>query len=142
MKKFFIAAIAFVTFVSQTSAKPDQPALKGDSVNSYVNNNASAIVWKSVDNFKIANFIKDGYRMKAFYDENGKLFSTTRYLKSKSQLPLKAQENIDKNYPGWGMTELFEENGIERESIYYAKVSDGVNSFIIKITKEGRISKF
>lgn len=99
MKKLLIITIALFTFSFQTiaNAKTVDNGVIDDSVSNYISNNSSKVSWHYVNDFKVASFIKDGYRMKAYYDEQGELFTTTRILKSKDELPKGAIENIEKN---------------------------------------------
>ncbi|QES88440.1 hypothetical protein [Rhizosphaericola mali] len=144
MKKLLIIAAAFIAISLQVSANSSNKTKddKDDSINVFVHSNASKIVWHYHDNFDIATFTKDGYLMKAYYDAQGNMVSTTRALKNRNELPMVVLNNLDKQYPGWGMTDLFEENGLDKEMVYYAKVTDGDRSLILKITPKGRISKF
>lgn len=144
MKKLLIIAAAFIAISCQVSAKSYNPVKeeKDDSISVFIHSNASKIAWHTRDNFNIATFKKDGYTMKAYYDVQGNLVSTTRILKNRNELPQIAQDKLDKEYPGWGMSALFEENGIESNTVYYATVTDGDKSIILKITQNGKISKF
>lgn len=144
MKKLFIIATAFIAFSFQTiaNAKTVSNDAKDDSVSAYVSNNASKIVWTVVNNFNVAKFQKDGYQMKAFFDEQGNLVSTTRLLKNRNELPKAAIEKLDTDYAGWGMTDLCEEKGMDTDVVYYARISDGDRSMILKINAKGKISRF
>ncbi|PZP46844.1 MAG: hypothetical protein DI598_11715 [Pseudopedobacter saltans] len=143
MKKLFIIAAAFIAISLQVSAKSsDAKDDKDDSVSSYVHSNSSKMVWSTSGNFNVASFTKEGYKMKAFFDEQGSLVSTTRMLKNRNELPKVALDKLDKDYAGWGMTDLIEEKGMDKELVYYARVTDGYDALILKITSKGKISKF
>lgn len=144
MKKLFILSIVALTIVFHSFAKTTSTKDSGkeESVASYIYHNKSKVVWTSTKEFNVANFTKNGYRMKAYFNEENQLVSTTRYLKSRSELPQTALDNLDRQYPDWGMTDLFEEEGLENETVYYARITDGANTLILKIRQNGELSKF
>lgn len=141
MKKLFILAVASLTIALHSSASTIDDT-KDDSITSYVYSSSAKVVWSTVKDYNVANFTKDGYKMKAFFDETGKMISTTRYLKNRNELPKAALDNLDNQYPGWGMTDLFEEQGLDHEMVYYARITDGTNDQILKIRTNGKLSKF
>lgn len=144
MKKLLILAVAALMITIHSSAKNVSIAndLSQDSVISYMHDNASKVVWTVFKNLNVAHFIKDGYQMKAFFDEDNNLVSTVRYLKDRNALPQAALDNLEREYGSWGIVSLFEENGLEREKVYYAKISDGVKSQVLKINGKGKLRKF
>ncbi|WP_447641611.1 MULTISPECIES: hypothetical protein [Chitinophagaceae] len=144
MKKLFILALAALMITLHSSAKSAPTINDGsdDSVVQYVHDNATKMVWTVFSNFNVANFTKDGYRMKAFFDEDNRLVSTVRYLKNRNELPLAALGNLDREYSRWDIVNLFEEQGLEKEKVYYAKISDGSSEQILKIRGNGKLSKF
>ena len=142
MKKLFLAAALFMATLSLTSAKDIDESAKAKAAFSKVFLGVTNAKWKITGEYIIATFNINGSKMKAFYDVDGNLVSTTRVLTSTKELPQNALDNIQASYPGWGITELIEESGREAVPAFYARITDGSRLQIIKIHTSGKISVF
>lgn len=142
MKKLMIVAALFVCTLSFAKANDDNPTAKAESTFAKIFLGVSNAKWKTVGDFSVAVFTLNGHAMKAFFNEDGQLVSTTRILTSKKELPEAALNNLENTYPGWGMTDLIEESGKDNDSCYYARITDGKVQNIVKISKAGKVSLF
>ena len=106
-------------------------------------------------NFGEAAF-NDGPTIKtAYYDRDNKLVGTTTEA-SYSDLPEKAQEDIQKNFPDYKVSDviLFKDNpdndtdmflystSFEDEDNYFAEIDNGQKKAILKVDMDGQVSFF
>jgi hypothetical protein len=115
---------------------------------------AKDISWKE-GAFAEASFLDDGILKTAYYDTDSKLVGTTAHVDF-SALPEKAQQKINKKYPGFYTKDVifFDDNEVnetdmnlwatsfEDEDNYFPVLSDGSKEVILKVTMDGDVSLF
>ncbi len=91
------------------------------------------VSWENELGFDIALFTKDGKDYKAFYDFNSKLVGTTT-LKTFTDLPERAQEDIKKHYKDYTVDKVvfFKDNEANDADmlLYGTQFSDADNYFV------------
>lgn len=93
--------------------------------------------WKRTANFDEATFTKNGETKTAFYDADGKLVGTTS-AKSFSDLPVKAQQYINKKYAGYtkAAVTLFDDNEFsESDMILYDQQFADADNYFVELKK-------
>ena len=74
--------------------------------------NAEYVRWSKNGDYYVANFNNDMQRISVYYDENGKIYSITRFIKAES-VPLnalKAVEGAIKDLEILALTSIFEDH--------------------------------
>ena len=116
--------------------------------------NAKDVNWKE-SYFAEATFTDEGVQKTAYYDIDNELVGTTSHVDF-SALPEKAQEKINKKYPGFYAKEviLFDDNetndrdmtlfatSFADEDNYFPVLTDGTKEVILKVTMDGDVSYF
>jgi hypothetical protein len=117
--------------------------------------NIPDVQWERQDYFDVANFTKDGQKMKAYFDVNGELVGTITD-KTFEDLPAKAREYIQKKYPDHiiGDVIMYTDNqneegdillfGTEMESAtnYFVELRKDNKRIILKVSPDGDVSFF
>lgn len=105
--------------------------------------------------FSEATFNDNGLIKTAYYDQDNKLIGTTNDV-SYSDLPEKAKTEIEKKFPDFKVDNVifFQDNPdndtdmflyslpFEDEDSYFAQISNGTKTEIIKIDTDGQVSFF
>jgi hypothetical protein len=117
---------------------------------------AKEVTWKRVDTFDEASFTnKDGQKMKAFYDYNGKLVGTTIH-KTFADVPEKGQKEIKKGYKDYtiGQVVFFDDNEanetdmrlydtqFDDEDNYFVEMIKGPKRIILQVKSNGEVFYF
>lgn len=117
--------------------------------------NIPDVQWERQDYFDVANFTKDGQKMKAYFDVNGELVGTITD-KTFEDLPAKAREYIRNKYPDYtiGDVIMYTDNqneegdillfGTEMESAtnYFVELRKDNKRTILKVSPDGDVSFF
>jgi hypothetical protein len=96
--------------------------------------------WERINNFDEATFTKGGEVTSAFYDDYAQLVGTTTE-KTFSDLPLKAQEWINKKYKGYSIADVFfyDDNEFnESDMLIYNSPFNGADSFFVEVKKNNK----
>ena len=99
--------------------------------------NIPEVIWRSEANFDVATFKKHGVVESAYYDYYAELVGTT-IQKSFEDLPLKAQEYINKHYGDYtkGDVILFDDNEYsETDMMLYSLQFEDQDNYFIELTK-------
>lgn len=131
MKSLFIAIVMMVSFLSQTT-QAAEPHLTPRIVRSFETtfSEAEDVQWSTVENLYKVNFTLDDRRMFAFYNAEGELVVTGRYLSVK-HLPKAAQKKLSEEAKGYTITEVFEINeGLN--SKYYVNLNSANGQKVIE----------
>ncbi len=93
-------------------------------------NTAKEVEWSVGSNYYKATFNYNGKYVFAYYNENGELLGLTRYL-SPSDLPLTLQNNLNKNYEGYWVSDLF---GASKDDAtnYYITLENADTKIVLK----------
>jgi hypothetical protein len=140
MKKIFtaIAIIAFAATSSVFAADASNVSTKIKDAFANKFEGAKNINWKTNVNFVKATFELKGELVEAFYGLDGNIIGTSRSI-SLQNLPLDAQNEMDKKYSGYKTTESIVFEGVE-ETVYYVSLENEKQAVILKITAEGETS--
>jgi len=82
--------------------------------------NAENVRWNKIDGVYAANFIQNGFRIEAYFDETGDLIGSVRNVLF-TDLPLAVVHGINKKYGNAPIYELFEYT-IDKETYYKMRV--------------------
>jgi hypothetical protein len=117
---------------------------------------AKDATWKRVETFDEVSFTnKDGQKMKAFYDYNGKLVGTTVH-KTFADVPEKGQNEIKKGYKDYtiGQVVFFDDNEVndtdmrlydtqfDDEDNYFVEMIKGTKRVILQVKPNGEVFFF
>jgi hypothetical protein len=91
---------------------------------------ATDVTWSEGNNFYKAAFLFNGQHVSAFYNMEGELIGTTRYISS-LDLPIGLQANLKKSYANYWISDLFEVSNSEGIS-YYITVENADNKIVLK----------
>ena len=128
MKKLIIAAAMFVSL----SAFAGEEKVSEKVLNAFKTEFARAeeVEWTIGQDYYKAAFGMNGQRVFAFYNTDGELMGLTRNINS-SQLPVKLQTNLKKNYNSYWISDLFEVSNNDGTS-YYVTLENGDNKVVLK----------
>ncbi len=151
---------------TKKEAKAERVALKkleGADVSTVARNNFSSdfkdaknVEWKRVDTYDKASFTtKDGKKMSAFYDFDGKLVGTTQF-KTFADVPENGQKDIKKNYKDYtiGQVVFYDDNenndtdmilyGVqfEDQDNYFVELTKGTNKIVVQVNPTGEVFFF
>lgn len=142
MKHTIIAAILSLTFYGTTLAStPSIPHFKGMEHFMEKFPQATDVDCKVKGQFTEVNFIWNGLRLQAFYNEAGEPVATSRYITA-DNLPVPALMNLKKDYAGYVVIEAVEFDGTEDGLCYYVTVTGPKNSYLLHVSTSGTISVF
>ncbi len=91
---------------------------------------AKEVEWSVGSNYYKATFNYNGKYVFAYYSENGDLLGLTRYL-SPVDLPIALQNNLQKSYEGFWVSDLFEASKNDG-TIYYITLENADAKVILK----------
>jgi hypothetical protein len=111
--------------------------------------------WNASVNFDEVTFTNSGVKTTAFYDFDSELVGTT-VIKSFSDIPAKAQQNIKTHYKGYkpGEVIMFDDNeanetdmvlygtSFEDEDNYFVSLKNNKETIVLKVNMEGTVSFF
>ena len=131
----FISACLFaadpvsVNFKIQNSFRSDFPIAKN-------------VKWINLEDKELyeATFDYNGEEVNAFYNEEGELVSTARYI-SKDKLPMMAAKEIQCKYPGYIVRTIIECNKMDA-TCYYVTIVSEKKSYMLEASGAGNISVF
>jgi len=116
MKKTLLALVVLISSLAVNAA--------GKNVNEKVLNafkteftTASQVEWTTGPNYYKASFVFNDKHVFAFYNAEGRLLGLTRNITT-SELPLKLQADLKKNYDTYWISDLFEAAREEGTSYY------------------------
>ncbi len=132
-------------------AKAERVALKkleGQAVSDLAKSNfsfdfkdAKNVEWERIDTYDKASFTdKNGKKMSAFYDINGKLVGTTQF-KTFADLPENGQKDIKKNYKDYtvGQVLFYDDNeNNDTDMILYGVQFEDRDNYFVELEKSNR----
>ena len=140
-KKLFIAGIA-VTFITASAfASGEETNAKAVSNLKKEYRNARNIEWKVTPDYTKASFNWNGQHLEVFYNNEGETIAESKMINT-TNLPLKAQQFINKKYADYNVAEAVEFNSEESGLYYYVSVTKDNTKQILKITSDGGVSPF
>lgn len=96
---------------------------------------AEVIDWSYFQGIYKVSFIYYGERVQAFFDRDGQLKATSRYMLS-TQLPIKLASELKNNYGAYWISDLFEFSSDEGTS-YYVTLNSADTRIVLKSTENG-----
>ncbi|MFT4023057.1 MAG: hypothetical protein QM664_04635 [Flavihumibacter sp.] len=141
MKKFIlIAAAAFASISVFANADP----VTGKVLESFRTNfsDAKNVAWKSLDESGLfqATFLYNNSELSAFYNADGEMVATARYINT-DNLPILVQKAIADRYPNHIMKNVIEHISGEITT-YYVTLHSAKSSMIVSSTPGGTLSVF
>ena len=139
--KKFVACIA-VTFITLSAfANGEEANTRAISNLKKEYQNAKNIEWKVAPQYTKATFTWNGQYLEVFYNNDGETIAESKYINT-NELPLKAQQFINKKYADHTITEAVEFNSEESGMCYYVLLNKDKSKQILKITTDGSVSLF
>ena len=158
MKKIIIVSLVFLTAISlaqgqtkkeetRNEQKAERTALKkleGTNVSKMAKEsfqsdygNIQNVQWKRNGTFDEAEFTRDGKKITAFYDIEGKMVGTTQQA-NWSDLPAKVQAEIKTTYKDYtvGPVIFFDDNEAnETDMVMYGIQFDDADTYLVELVK-------
>lgn len=144
MKKIIVSlAIAAISFSSFTVNAADKNP--GTTVTQALNREfaqAKDVEWTKVGTAGVyqAKFIYNNETLQAFFSDEGEFLGTTRQI-TKSQLPILILTSLEKNYPDYRVSTVFEYSKTDGLS-YYITVVSPKSAMVLKASGSGDISVY
>lgn len=133
MKKTLLALVVLISSLVVNAA--------GKNVNEKVLNafkteftTASQVEWTTGPNYYKASFVFNDKHVFAFYNAEGRLLGLTRNITT-SELPLKLQADLKKNYDTYWISDLFEAAREEGTS-YYLTLEDADTRLVLRASAD------
>ena len=140
-RKLFIAAIAATCITASAFANGETENEKAANNLKKEFANAKNVEWKVTPNYIKASFSWNGQQLEVFYNEAGETIAQSRMINENS-LPLRAQQIIQKKYPGYKITEAIEYNNAESGISYYISLTKDSEKQILEISAQGDVSLY
>lgn len=141
MKKIFVIAAA--TFVSMASFANVDP-ITGNVLNAFRSEfkDAKNVSWKSLDESGLyqATFTYLNSELNAFYNPEGELVATARYISS-DKLPILVTKAISERYPNHVIKNVIEHNA-NGATTYHVTLLGEKSSLIVSGSPSGNLSVF
>jgi len=140
-KKFFIAAIATTCFAASAFAGGDESNAKAMSNLKKEYSDAKNVQWSVTDDYIKATFRWKNQDLIVFYTKDGETFAQSRLI-TPDNLPLKAQQYLEKKYHDYRIAEAIEFNSEQNGLCYYVSVTKGITKKVLQISPEGNVTTF
>lgn len=135
MKKTLLALVVLISSLAVSAAD--------ENVNEKVLNAfktdftaASQVEWTAGTNYYQASFVFNDKHVFAFYNADGKLLGLTRNITT-SELPLKLQTELKKNYDSYWVSDLFEA-AREEGTAYYITLENADTRLVLKASADNK----
>jgi CRISPR/Cas system-associated exonuclease Cas4 (RecB family) len=128
--------LAFVLLVSSLAVNAEEKNVNEKVLNAFKNEftTASQVEWSTGLNYYKASFVFNDKHVYAFYNADGRLLGLTRNITT-SELPLKLQTDLKKNYENYWISDLFEAAREEGTS-YYLTLEDADTRLVLKASAD------
>jgi hypothetical protein len=143
MKRLSIAVILFLTVIG-TRANPlshEDPNFNGIQNFRRQFPQATGVNYKVKGQFTEVNFIWNGLRLQAFYDQEGNPLATARSI-DKNNLPVNVQLNLQKIYSDGVVVDAIEYTDISDGLSYYVTLTNPKATWLLHVSTSGDISVF
>jgi hypothetical protein len=140
-KKLFVVAIATTCFTASAFAGGDDANAKAINNLKKEYSDAKNVQWNVTDDYIKATFKWNKQDLTVIYTKDGETFAESRLI-TPNNLPLKAQQHLDKNYSDYRIAEAIEFSSEETGLCYYVSVTKGDTKKILQISPQGNISTF
>ncbi len=144
MKKI-IMAVLFATTTTVAAFAGEQLPANGKVLQSFYTlfEKAEKVNWSEVQETDIhhANFEYNGEKLDAYFNTDGEMLATTRYISSK-QLPLAASMALREYFAGYEMMPQAIEYTGQGATSYYVTLASSRQDLVIKVDTNGGTSVF
>ena len=143
MKRLFVAVILLLSISLSSYAGGPADAPRFNGVESFNKSfpHATVIDYKNKADFTEVNFLWNGLRLQAFYDEDGDLVATCRAI-TIDNLPLPAQMRLRSDYAGFVLHDAIEFDHTVNGVSYFVTAVNPKNTMLLQIASDGTISVF
>ncbi|OMP80632.1 hypothetical protein [[Flexibacter] sp. ATCC 35208] len=157
MKTLFLSAAALFMVVMTSEANSFDKVVSNLSKTQFSQDfsHVQHAVWSHPGNFDEVIFQRQGHTMTAYYDAGSELVGTTSSKKF-TDLPLKAQSKIRKEYQDYNVVSVIryddnENNGTDMQLFgvtadapdsYFVELSKGAKKEVLQVSDEGNVSFF
>ena len=86
--------------------------------------NVSQVQWQAYGDYAFALFNQDGEIVKAYYNESGELYGTSRTVNVKD-LPVAVKRGFASTYANYAITEAIKFDGLEESAYFITAKKDG-----------------
>jgi hypothetical protein len=133
MKKTLLALVVLVSSLAVNAADEN---VSDKVLNAFKTEftTASQVEWSTGPNYYKASFVFNDKHVFAFYNAEGRLLGLTRNITT-SELPLKLQADLKKNYDTYWISDLFEAAREEGTS-YYLTLEDADTRLVLKASAD------
>lgn len=133
MKKMLLA---LVVLVSSLAVNAEEKNVNEKVLNAFKTEftTASQVEWTTGPNYYKASFVFNDKHVFAFYNAEGRLLGLTRNI-TLSELPLKLQTDLKKNYESYWISDLFEAAREEGTS-YFLTLEDADTRLVLKASAD------
>ena len=133
MKKMLLA---LVVLVSSLAVNAEEKNVNEKVLNAFKTEftTASQVEWTTGPNYYKASFVFNDKHVFAFYNAEGSLLGLTRNI-TLSELPLKLQTDLKKNYESYWISDLFEAAREEGTS-YFLTLEDADTRLVLKASAD------
>ena len=140
-KKFFVAAIATTCFAASAFAGGDESNAKAMSNLKKEYSDAKNVQWSVTSDYIKATFRWNNQDLIVFYTKDGETFAESRLI-TPDNLPLKAQQYLEKKYGDYRIAEAIEYTSEQNGLSYYVSVTKGNTKKILEISPQGNVTTF
>lgn len=128
--------LAFVLLVSSLAVNAEEKNVNEKVLNAFKTEftTASQVEWSTGPDYYKASFVFNDKHVYAFYNAEGRLLGLTRNITA-SELPLKLQTDLKKNYENYWISDLFEAAREEGTS-YYLTLEDADTRLVLKASAD------
>ncbi len=145
MKKIITLVLVTVCTISMSFAATDKNPANEKVVNSFKQAFAGAenITWRQLDGEDIfkASFNYNNEKVEAFYNTEGEMVATARYITLK-QLPLAVVQSLRENYDTYIPEQEVVEYSDAGETAYYVRLAGKKAVVTVKASANGDLSVF
>ncbi len=127
---------ALVLLVSSPAVNAEERNVNEKVLNAFITEftTASQVEWTTGSNYYKASFVFNDKHVFAFYNAEGRLLGLTRNITA-SELPLKLQTELKKNYESYWISDLFEA-AREEGTAYYLTLEDADTRLVLKASAD------
>lgn len=140
-RKLFVTCIAVIFIAVSAFANGEEANTRAISNLKKEYQNAKNIEWKVTPQYTKAAFKWNGQYLEVFYNNEGETIAESKFINT-TELPLKAQQFINKKYADYTITEAVEFNSEENGLYYFVSVNKDNSKQILQITTDGTVSLF
>ena len=140
-KKLLVVAIATTCFAASAFAGGDEASAKAVSNLKKEYGDAKNVEWNVTGDYIKATFNWNNQVVQVFYTKDGETFAESKLINT-NNLPLKAQQYLDKNYADYRISEAIEFTSEDSGLCYYVSLTKGDSKKILQISPQGTVTTF